>query len=175
MDDRPDVAADPSGRHRLAHSHPAGSFEPLHPADVVQIVRFLERRRISQVDPRHKPAARFGEELRHRQDGSTWANPTPTAHSTSSAFIPAISRRKSAMSVFVAIFDRSISTGILTAAVRASAWASVKPAAVRRLTVSWVSRGAYHRPLKGYPAGEPYPPSSLGMKKISQPSRIGWK
>ena len=64
MDDRPDVAADPSGRHRLADSHPAGSFEPLHPADVVQIVRFLERRRISQVDPRHKPAARFADAWR---------------------------------------------------------------------------------------------------------------
>ena len=71
---------------------------------------------------------------------ATWANPTPPTHLTSSAFISAISRRKSAMSVFVAIFDRSISTACLTAAVRASAWASVKPAAVRLLTVSCVSR-----------------------------------
>src|SRR5215831_13553545 len=62
-----------------------------------------------------------------------------TTHLISRSSTPAISRRNSAISVLVAVFDKPTPRACLTAAVSASACASVNPAAVRLLTVSGVS------------------------------------
>src|SRR5262245_9604117 len=46
---------------RSGHSRPAKSFETPHPLNVIQVLYFLERRQIGEVDPGHRAASSFAD------------------------------------------------------------------------------------------------------------------
>jgi hypothetical protein len=61
MHDKPHAGVNPCERRRLGHLRQAKSFETLHPLNVIQVLYFLERRQIREVDSRHRAAGSFAD------------------------------------------------------------------------------------------------------------------
>src|SRR5262249_28859699 len=59
--DKAHAEVNPCERRKSGHSRPAKSFETPHPLDIIQVLYFLERRQIGEVDPGHRAACSFAD------------------------------------------------------------------------------------------------------------------